>query len=94
MAVLDGILQKIDPGAPLDKDIYGLPPEELVNVPKAPGSLEEALEALEKDHDFLLKSDVLTQDVIDMWLHYKREKELNPIKLRPVPYEFSLYYDI
>jgi glutamine synthetase len=94
MAVLDGILQKIDPGAPLDKDIYGLPPEELVNVPKAPGSLEEALEALEKDHDFLLKSDVFTQDVIDMWLHYKREKELNPIKLRPVPYEFSLYYDI
>lgn len=94
MAALDGILQKIDPGAPLDKDIYGLPPEELANVPKAPGSLEEALDALEKDHDFLLKGDVFTQDVIDMWIRYKKERELNPIKLRPVPYEFSLYYDI
>lgn len=94
MAMLDGITQKIEPGAPLDKDIYGLPPEELVNVPKAPGSLEEALHALKSDHDFLLKGDVFTQDVIDMWINYKTQRELNPIKLRPVPYEFNLYYDI
>jgi len=94
MAVLDGITQQIDPGSPLDKDIYGLPPEELANVPKAPGSLEEALNALEKDHEFLLKGDVFTQDTIDMWLTYKREREVKQMKLRPVPYEFNLYYDI
>lgn len=94
MAAIDGIQQKIDPGSPIDKDIYGLPPEELANVPKVPGSLEEALDALRNDHDFLLKGEVFTQDVIDMWINYKTNRELNPIKLRPVPYEFSLYYDI
>lgn len=94
MAALDGIQQKTDPGSPLDKDIYGLPPEELANVPKVPGSLEDALEALREDHEFLLKGDVFTQDVIDMWIDYKTNHEVNPIKLRPVPYEFSLYYDI
>jgi len=94
MAALDGIQQKIEPGAPLDKDIYGLPPEELANVPKVPGSLEAALQALKDDHEFLLKGDVFTQDVIDMWINYKTNKEVNPIKLRPVPYEFNLYYDI
>lgn len=94
MAAIDGILQKTDPGAPLDKDIYGLPPEELKNVPKAPGSLEEALDALAKDHEFLLKGDVFTQDVIDMWLSYKRAHEVDQVRLRPVPYEFALYYDI
>lgn len=94
MAALDGIINKIDPGAPLDKDIYGLPPEELANVPRAPASLDEALMALEKDHDFLLKGDVFTQDVIDMWINYKTNREVNPMRLRPVPYEFSLYYDI
>ncbi len=94
MAVLDGIENKIDPGEPLDKNIYDLPPEELANVPSAPGSLEEALEALKEDHEFLLKGDVFTQDVIDMWLEYKTENEVNAVKLRPHPIEFYLYYDI
>ncbi len=94
MAVLDGIENKIDPGEPLDKNIYDLPPEELANIPSAPGSLEEALEALKEDHEFLLKGDVFTQDVIDMWLDYKTENEVNAVKLRPHPIEFSLYYDI
>ncbi|MCK5436582.1 MAG: type I glutamate--ammonia ligase, partial [Desulfobulbaceae bacterium] len=77
MAVLDGIENKIDPGEPLDKNIYALSPEELANVPSAPGSLDEALDALKEDHDFLLKGDVFTQDVIDMWISYKTEKEIN-----------------
>ena len=94
MAVLDGIQRQIDPGPPLDKDIYGLSPEELKNVAKAPGSLEEALKALKADHEYLLKGDVFTQDVIDMWIEYKTQRELNPIRLRPVPFEFALYYDI
>ena len=94
MAVLDGIENKIDPGDPLDKNIYDLPPEELSELDSAPGSLEEALAALEADHDFLLKGDVFTQDVIDMWVEYKTENEVNPVKLRPHPHEFHLYYDI
>ncbi|MBI5561199.1 MAG: type I glutamate--ammonia ligase [Deltaproteobacteria bacterium] len=93
MAGLDGIQNKIDPGEPLDKDIYGLSPEELSKVPSAAGSLEEALLALKKDHEFLLKGDVFTQDVIDTWIEYKTEKELNPVRLRPVPHEFALYFD-
>ena len=93
MAGLDGIQNKIDPGQPLDKDIYGLSPEELSKVPSAAGSLEEALDALKKDHAFLLKGDVFTKDVIDMWLEYKKEKEADPVRLRPVPHEFYLYYD-
>lgn len=94
MAVLDGIQRRIDPGPPLDKDIYGLSPEELKNVPKAPSSLEQALSALEKDYEFLLKGDVFTQDLIDMWIDYKTNHELQQIRLRPVPYEFALYFDI
>jgi len=94
MAVLDGIQNKIDPGDPLDKDIYNLPPEELAEIPSAPGSLEEALEALKADQDFLMKGDVFTQDAIDMWIDYKTENEVNDIKLRPHPHEFYLYYDI
>ena len=93
MAGLDGIQNKIDPGEPLDKDIYGLTPEELKNVPCAAGSLEEALGALKDDHEFLLKGDVFTQDVIDTWIEYKKDKEADPVRLRPVPYEFYLYYD-
>ncbi len=93
MAGLDGIQNKIDPGEPLDKDIYGLTPEELKNVPCAAGSLEEALGALKDDHEFLLKSDVFTQDVIDTWIEYKKDKEADPVRIRPVPYEFYLYYD-
>ncbi|MEK6600017.1 MAG: type I glutamate--ammonia ligase [Deltaproteobacteria bacterium] len=93
MAGLDGIQNKINPGNPLDKDIYGLSPEELSKVPSACGSLEEALNALKSDHDFLLKGDVFTKDVIDTWIEYKMDKEVNPVKLRPVPYEFALYFD-
>ncbi len=93
MAGLDGIQNKIDPGAPLDKDIYGLSPEELSKVPSACGSLEEALDALKKDHEFLMKGDVFTQDVIDTWIEYKKKAEVDPVKLRPVPHEFYLYYD-
>ncbi len=94
MAVLDGIEKKIDPGDPLDKDIYGLPPEELAEIPTAPGSLDEALQALKDDHEFLLKGDVFTRDALDMWVDYKTENEVNPVKLRPHPHEFFLYYDI
>jgi glutamine synthetase len=94
MAVLDGIQNKIDPGDPLDKNIYDLPPEELAGVESAPGSLDEALAALEADHEFLLRGDVFTKDVIDMWVEYKMENEVNAVKLRPHPHEFALYYDI
>src|SRR6266852_789206 len=93
MAGLDGIQNRIDPGDPLDKDIYGLSPEELKNVPKMPGSLEEALGELKKNHEFLLKGDVFTEDVIDTWIEHKVEKELNPVRLRPTPTEFALYFD-
>ena len=94
MAVLDGIENKIDPGEPLDKNIYNLPPEELANIPSAPGSLDEALAALKEDQEFLLKGGVFTQDVIDMWIEYKTENEINTVKLRPHPYEFFLYFDV
>ena len=94
MAALDGIENKIDPGEPLDKDIYGMSPEELADVPSAPGSLEDALAALSEDHAFLLKGDVFTQDVIDTWISYKTDNEVNDVKLRPHPHEFFLYYDI
>ncbi|MEE9614055.1 MAG: type I glutamate--ammonia ligase [Thermodesulfobacteriota bacterium] len=93
MAGLDGIQNKIDPGDPLDKDIYGLSPEELAKVPSASGTLEEALDALQADHDFLLKGDVFTQDVIDTWIGYKKEREVDEIKQRPLPHEFALYFD-
>ena len=94
MAVIDGIQNKIDPGDPLDKDIYNLPPEELAEIPSAPGSLDEAIGALKDDQEFLLKGDVFTQDAIDMWIEYKTENEINDVKLRPHPHEFFLYYDI
>jgi glutamine synthetase len=94
MAALDGIENRIDPGEPLDKDIYGLSPEELAEVPSTPGSLEEALDALEANHEFLLKGDVFTPDVIEMWLEYKRLNEVDAIRMRPHPYEFFLYFDI
>ena len=94
MAVVDGVQRKLDPGEPLDKDIYDLPPEELAKVPGTPASLDAALEALEEDHEFLLKGDVFTQDVVDTWMAYKREKEVDALRLRPHPYEFMLYYDI
>jgi len=94
MAGLDGVENKIDPGEPVDKDVYELTQEELKEMKTVPASLEEALNALERDHEFLLKGDVFTRDVIDVWLEYKREKELNEISIRPHPYEFYLYFDI
>ena len=94
MAVIDGIENRLDPGEPLDKDIYGLSPEELAHVPSAPGSLEESLNALKEDHEFLLRGDVFTPDVIEKWIEYKTEGEVNPVRLRPHPHEFMLYFDI
>jgi glutamine synthetase len=94
MAGLDGIENRIDPGEPLDKNIYGLSPEEKAGIPGLPGSLEEALDNLEKDHDWLLKGDVFTPDLIEMWIQYKREVEVAAINTRPHPYEFFLYFDI
>ena len=94
MAALDGIRNKIDPGKPLDKNLYDLPSEELKDVPMTPPSLEVALESLEKDHEFLLAGDVFSMDVIETWISYKREFEIDAVRLRPHPYEFALYYDI
>jgi glutamine synthetase len=94
MAALEGIQNKIAPGDPLDKDIYDLPPEELAVVEQTPGSLREALKALEKDHEFLLKGDVFTSDVIETWIMYKMKNEVQALELRPHPWEFALYYDI
>ena len=93
MAAIDGIQNKLHPGDPLDRDIYDMPPQELANVPKAPATLEQSLDALEQDSDFLLRGDVFTDDVIATWLRYKRENEIDPMRLRPHPYEFCLYYD-
>jgi glutamine synthetase len=94
MAGLDGILNKIDPGEPLDKDIYDLSPEEMKNVPSMPASLEEALDCLEEDHGFLLKGDVFTEELLETYINYKRKNEADAVRLRPHPYEFALYYDI
>ncbi len=94
MAGLDGVRNKIEPPKPIDKDLYELEPEEAAKVKSVPGSLEQVLDALERDHDFLLRGDVFTKDVIETWLKYKRTKELDAIRLRPHPYEFALYYDI
>jgi len=94
MAGLDGIENKINPGNPLDKDIYDLEPEELKQVPSLPGSLDESLRALEDDHKFLLKGDVFTEEFIDLWIEFKRKNEIDPVRMRPHPYEFQLYYDI
>ncbi|MBI2856326.1 MAG: type I glutamate--ammonia ligase [Chloroflexi bacterium] len=93
MAGIDGITNKTNPGEPMDVDLYDLSPEEAAKVKQVPGSLEEVLNALEGDHEFLTRGDVMTEDVIHTWLDYKREKELDPIRLRPHPYEFFLYFD-
>jgi len=94
MAGLDGVVNRIDPGSPLDKDIYDMSPEELKDVPSTPGSLGEALKALSEDHEYLLKGGVFTEDVIETRINYKTEKEIKPMALQPHPYEFSLYYDV
>jgi glutamine synthetase len=93
MAGLDGIQNKIDPGKPMDKNIYDLPPEILKEIPSTPASLSQALDALEKDHDFLLRGDVFSQDVVEAWIDYKRINEVEPLSLRPHPFEFELYFD-
>ena len=94
MAGLDGVQNKIDPGDPFDKDLYSLSPEEIAHVPTVPANLEEALASLEADHEFLLKGDVFTKDLIDEWVSYKREHELKKFALRPTPLEYELYFDL
>ncbi|MGZ4136166.1 MAG: type I glutamate--ammonia ligase [Actinomycetota bacterium] len=94
MAGIDGIKNKIEPPDPIDKDLYDLPPEEKGMVKQVPGSLEEVLDTLESDHQWLLDGGVFTQDVIDTWIEYKRIRELDQVRLRPHPYEFFLYYDL
>ena len=93
MAGLDGIQNRIDPGEPADTDIYDLSPEEAADIPQVPGSLDAALDALEADHDFLLKGDVFTEDVIHTWLDFKRDRDVDGMRLRPHPYEYFLYFD-
>jgi glutamine synthetase len=93
MAVIDGIQNRIDPGQPLDKDIYDLPPEEAKNVPSTPATLAHALEALERDHEWLTRGGVFSEDLIQAWISYKRKHEVEAMALRPHPYEFNLYYD-
>ena len=94
MAGIDGVQRRIDPGQPLDKDIYSLDPKELAEVPSVPGSLGEALDALKEDHQFLLMGDVFTEEILEAWINYKMENEVKPLIMRPHPYEFSMYYDI
>ena len=93
MAAIDGIENKIDPGEPLDCDIYEMTSKELEKYPKTPGSLAEAIDALEKDYKFLIVGDVFTDDLVEMWIKWKRQEELEPLALRPHPFEFHLYYD-
>jgi glutamine synthetase len=94
MAALDGIQTRTSPGEPLDKDIYDIEPEELDSVPSTPHILSESLDALAADHEFLLRGDVFTKDVIDTWIWYKKTHEVEAIRERPHPYEFVLYYDV
>ncbi|MCE1253989.1 MAG: type I glutamate--ammonia ligase [Anaerolineae bacterium] len=94
MAGLDGIQNRIDPGEPADKDLYELPPAEAKLIKQVPGSLDAVLAALESDYEFLLKGDVFTTDLLEAYISYKRQTELDPIRMRPHPYEFTLYYDI
>jgi glutamine synthetase len=93
MAGLDGIQNRIDPGTPVDEDLFELPPELLAKIEHVPHSLDDALDALEADHDFLLKGGVFTEDLIETWIEYKRAEEADQVRLRPHPWEFALYYD-
>jgi glutamine synthetase len=93
MAMLDGVRNKTHPGPPLDKDIYDMPPEELKDLPRTPPTLDDALTALERDHEFLLQGSVFTEDVIETWIGYKRTEEVMAIQARPHPHEFALYFD-
>ncbi|MEJ7651793.1 MAG: type I glutamate--ammonia ligase, partial [Nakamurella sp.] len=94
MAGLDGVKNRIEPPAPVDKDLYELPPDEAANIPQVPASLPAVMDRLEVDHDYLLEGGVFTSDLIETWIKIKREQEIDPIRLRPHPYEFALYYDL
>jgi glutamine synthetase len=94
MAGIDGVMNKLNPGNPLDKDIYGLPPEEAAKVPHVPKTLDEALVTLTKSHEFLLRGDVFSEDFLRTWIEYKYDREIIPMQQRPAPYEFYLYYDL
>ena len=94
MAGIDGIKNKIDPGLPIDKDLYELPPDEAANIPQAPTSLSAVIDRLETDHDYLTEGGVFTPDLLETWISFKRENEIMPVQIRPHPYEFSLYYDV
>ena len=93
MAGLDGVINEIEPPDPVDVNLYELSPEKAAEIKQVPGNLEEVLNALEQDYEFLLKGGVFTEDVIETWLDYKRTNELDPMRLRPHPYEFFLYMD-
>ena len=94
LAGLDGVQNKIEPAAPIDKDIYELPPDEMAEIDQVPTSLGAVLDALEEDHDYLTAGGVFTDDLIETWIHFKRTQEITPVQLRPHPHEFELYYDI
>jgi glutamine synthetase len=94
MAGLDGVLNQIEPGEPIDKDLYDLPAEEAAGITNTPGTLDAVISALEEDHEYLLQGDVFTPDLIESYVNYKREEEIDPVRLRPHPHEFSLYFDI
>lgn len=94
MAGIDGIKNRIEPAAPIDKDLYELPPEEHAQIAQVPGSLSEVLDNLERDHDFLTQGDVFSEDLIATWIDYKRKNEVAPVQLQPTPKEFELYYDV
>ena len=94
MAGLDGIKNKIEPPAPVDKDLYELPPEEALGIEKVPASLDAVLDRLEVDHEYLLDGGVFTPDLVDTWIDWKTVNEVDAVRLRPHPYEFALYYDI
>ena len=94
MAGLDGVQNQIDPGEPIDKDLYDLPPDEAAQITNTPGTLDAVIEALEEDNEFLLQGDVFTPDLIEAYINYKREEEMDPVRLRPHPHEFALYFDI
>jgi glutamine synthetase len=93
MAGLDGIQNRLDPGQPVDEDLFELPADVLASIPTVPGSLDDALDALERDHEFLLKGGVFTEDLSRTWIGYKRNEEADAVRLRPHPWEFALYYD-
>jgi glutamine synthetase len=94
MAGLDGIRSKTEPPEPIDKDLYDLPPEDFANVTQTPGSLPEVLAALASDHDYLLEGGVFTPDLIETWIDWKTENEIDPVRLRPTPYEFEMYFGV